>query len=178
MVWILAYCQCVKKFITSTRRLQFSKSGSRFFCEIYALMIELFKMLSRNIFDHLLAIFCHFLVIFCLFLSPTQTVIHLLALINTFSLGVIISAFIYCEIDVLPTFRTENCVIFSLISMIFCYWKVYGASPTEIEKKWFFSDFGETIFFSDHFFRFFFYKFKKLYIDESWEKNSSTFGEN
>ena len=38
-------------------------------------------------------------------------------------------------------------------------------------KKCFFSDFGGKIFFSDHFFRFFFYKFEKLYIDESWGKN-------
>ena len=30
MVWILAYGQCVKKIITSTKRLKFSKSGSYF----------------------------------------------------------------------------------------------------------------------------------------------------
>ena len=82
-------------------------------------MIELFKMLPGNIFGHSVN-FLPFLVIFCLFLSPTQTVVHLLALINTFSLGVIISTSIYCEIDVLPKFRTKNCVIFSLISMSFC----------------------------------------------------------
>lgn len=103
-------------------------------------------MISGIIFGHFLAIFGHFLVIFCLFLSPTQTVVHLLALINTFSLGVIISTFIYCEIDVLPTFRTENCVIFSLINMIFCYWEVYGASPTEIEKMDFFQILRKNIF--------------------------------
>ena len=93
-------------------------------------------------------------------MSPTQTVVHLLALINTFSFGVIISTFIYCEIDVLPTLRTEKCVIFSLISMIFCYWKVYGASPTEIEKSDFFQILEKKIFFSDHFFRFSFISVK------------------
>ena len=37
-------------------------------------------------------------------------------------------------------------------------------------KKWIFTDFREKIIFSDIFFRFFFYKFEKLYIDESWKK--------
>ena len=37
-------------------------------------------------------------------------------------------------------------------------------------KNGFFWDFGKKIFFSDHFFRFFYYKFENLYIDESWKK--------
>ena len=51
------------------------KSGSHFFREIYALMIELGKALYQNISGHFLAIFSRFQ-------NPTQTVFNLLALIN------------------------------------------------------------------------------------------------
>ena len=41
-VWILACCNCVKKIITSTKMLRFSKSRSHFKGEIYALMMDIY----------------------------------------------------------------------------------------------------------------------------------------